>query len=65
MSRYNEREISRKPDDVLVGDDGADLAVLLIGARFGLKPHIARLVVAHAGLGGSGDRTAASGGRTK
>jgi hypothetical protein len=38
-------------------DDGADcdLAVLLIASRFNLAPHVARLVVQHAGLGGTGD----------
>jgi hypothetical protein len=62
----NDHEPARKPDDVHVGDAGADLDVaLILAARFHLQPHIAKLVVGLAGLGGGDDRATASGGRTK
>jgi hypothetical protein len=41
-----------------------DLAVLVVAKRFGLAPHVSRLIVELAGLG-CDDRTTASGGRTK
>ena len=58
MLNYNELSQQCKPDHAAV-DDGADLAVLIIASRFNLAPHVARLVVHHAGLGGSENRTTA------
>ncbi len=58
MSRYTDRRPKNQD-----ADDGADLAVLFVAARFHLPMNIARVVAEHAGLGRSDDRTPASGGR--
>ncbi len=65
MLQINDHEPTRKPDDVHVGDDGADLAVFLIAARYGLKPHVARAVCELAHIGAGEDRAPTSGGRAK
>jgi hypothetical protein len=46
-----------------VDDDGADLAVSIIAARFGLTHSTARVVCELAHIGAGEDRAPASGGR--
>jgi hypothetical protein len=46
-----------------VDDDGADLAVFIIAARYGLTPSTARVICEQAHIGRNDDGRPASGGR--
>jgi hypothetical protein len=61
MRRYTDRRPKNQDREV---DDGADPAVLLIAARFGLSSSLARAVCELAHIGINEDRRATSGGRT-
>jgi len=62
MWRYTDRRPKNQDRDA---DDGADLAVSIIAARYGLTRTLAKVICEHARIGSSEDRATASGGRAK
>ncbi len=64
MLKCHEQPPGRKLNHV-PADDDSDWVAHSVARRFGVELHIARLIAHHAGLGGGGDRTTASGGRAK
>jgi hypothetical protein len=62
MVRYTDRRLENQVCDA---DDGAELAVSIIAARYGLTQSLAKTVCELARIGACDDRTTASGGRAK
>jgi hypothetical protein len=59
MFEYNDGPPEGKHNQDRDADDGADLAVFIIAARFGLTHSLARVVCERARIGGCDDRATA------